>query len=75
MNFDYNSNSNPDSNPNFISNRARFHQFDINGDGRLNKKEFKYLLANFGIVISDSDQVRIRIWVRVYDIDKRCCEP
>ena len=36
--------------------RSKFHQFDINGDGRLNHKEFKNLLINFGIKMSDSEQ-------------------
>ena len=36
--------------------RSKFHQFDINGDGRLNHKEFKNLLLNFGIKMSDSEQ-------------------
>ena len=36
--------------------RSKFHQYDINGDGRLNHKEFKNLLINFGIKMSDSEQ-------------------
>ena len=32
--------------------RFKFHQYDINGDGKLNKKEFKKLLISFGINIT-----------------------
>lgn len=35
---------------------SKFHQFDLNGDGQLNFKEFKKLLLNFGIKITDDEQ-------------------
>lgn len=35
--------------------RGKFHQFDVNGDGKLNYKEFEHLLLSFGIVLSESE--------------------
>lgn len=35
--------------------RTKFRKGDVNGDGKLGKKEFKRLLASFSIKLSDSD--------------------
>ena len=35
--------------------RDKFHQHDVNGDGKLNRKEFAHLLWSFGISLSDSE--------------------
>lgn len=35
--------------------RDKFHLFDVNGDGKLNRREFQHLLLSFGIVLSESD--------------------
>ena len=35
--------------------RDKFHLFDVNGDGKLNYKEFQHLLLSFGIVLSESE--------------------
>ena len=46
--------------------RSKFHQFDVNGDGRLDQKEFKKMLKNLGIVIGDDEQKTL---VERFDID------
>jgi EF-hand domain pair len=35
--------------------RDKFHQFDVNGDGKLNYREFQHLLLSFGIALSEPD--------------------
>ena len=46
--------------------KRRFHMADINGDGRLNHKEFKKLLHSFNIDINDQD---IDILINRFDLD------
>ena len=46
--------------------KMKFHMADINGDGRLNHKEFKKLLHSFGIDINDQD---IDILINRFDLD------
>jgi EF-hand domain pair len=35
--------------------REKFHQFDVNGDGKLNYREFQHLLLSFGIALSEPE--------------------
>ena len=46
--------------------RSKFYQFDVNGDGRLNHKEFRKLLLSFGIKMNDSDQDTL---INRFDVD------
>ena len=46
--------------------KSKFHLSDINGDGRLNPKEFKKLLKSFGIEITEQD---VKILISRFDVD------
>ena len=46
--------------------KSKFHRADINGDGRLNPKEFKKLLKAFGMEMSPAD---IDILIERFDLD------
>jgi calcium-binding protein CML len=46
--------------------KTKFHLADVNGDGRLNPKEFKKLLKTFGMEIAPAD---VEILIERFDVD------